>query len=415
MSVQRTYLQPVPALPPVSSSSSDCNASAVDDGTDAFIDTDNLIGVMIEVVAACICIIGMNGMKAARETYVAQERERNGESGEQCTGIEGGTSTLMRRQRAPQCCETQLCFVPWLAALAVYGIGQGMQVLALGYGDASVIQSVSMLALVLNVYIAKFYFKEQVPNIALMSTGLVIFGAAMASLGGISPPCLDLHVFDQHISEPASIVAVCTLICIVCIMALILGGFGNTKLVRNNDSLFHALLASALGSLSFFSGNIFSKLGRATIREGTGFTSFGVCGAVFACVALCELTVLNRGLSHCESVVFIPTYYVLVALFLMIANTAFFSHEAADQYRARPYKIPIFVIGVIFVIIGVYFLGQVEAAHVARDKAADCLEEDDETEGAAPKMMSPGADGPVHYAALPPQSDSRGESEQSSR
>eukprot|EP01065_Artemidia_motanka_P053082 TRINITY_DN9765_c1_g4_i1.p1 TRINITY_DN9765_c1_g4~~TRINITY_DN9765_c1_g4_i1.p1 ORF type:complete len:438 (+),score=59.40 TRINITY_DN9765_c1_g4_i1:45-1316(+) len=397
------------ALTPIMTSDSDCNATHPEADTE-FISSDNLIGVMIEIVAASICIIGMNAMKASRENWALQrEKEMRETEDARQPWADGGQAESDQAPRSlwQRMTDTNICYMPWLASLIIYAIGEGMQVFALSWGDASVIQSVSMLALVLNAYIARFYFKEQLPRSAIAATGVVILGAGMASMGGITPPCLDLGVFKNHMRRELSIVAFCALGVIIGCMLLLLGGFGHTQFVRGHDSMLHSVLASALGSISFFGGNIFSKLGRATLREGTGFGSFLLSGAIFLTIAVCELLVLNRGLSHCDSSVFIPTYYVLITLFLLVTNTAFFSKEAEDQYRDRIYKLPLFASGIVLILIGVSILGHIEGKRAEeRGDQADAVADDDDdtTEQSQSAAKPPAVASPVMgtgtYAAL---------------
>eukprot|EP01062_Namystynia_karyoxenos_P011738 TRINITY_DN14218_c0_g1_i1.p1 TRINITY_DN14218_c0_g1~~TRINITY_DN14218_c0_g1_i1.p1 ORF type:complete len:463 (+),score=116.46 TRINITY_DN14218_c0_g1_i1:94-1389(+) len=406
---------------------SDCTNETT--ATGAVVSADNAIGVAIEIVAACICIIGMNTMKGTREKW-ERRRARRADPAALPPGSPGACDEGVQDPRAapaphaaaaaaagssdpedggradtPVSCEEvdddQECwptypgkyifYRPWLGALVLYAVGEGLQVFALSWGDASVIQSVSMLALVLNVFIARFYFKEQVPQAAMWATAVVIVGAGMACFGGITPPCLDLTVFQRHIKRMVAVFAFCILGGVLGAMLLLLYVFADLPFVRHNISLVYAVLASALGSFSFFSGNIFSKLGKAAVREGTGWGSLLLSGAFFICVALCELIVLNRGLARCESSVFIPTYYVLITLFLLLANTAFFSEEAQDQYQEREYKIPLFAAGILLILVGVYFLGRMEGQNKYRRLSSCPPPEPPEKPEPATRVPSTGA------------------------
>ncbi|CAK9094247.1 Probable magnesium transporter NIPA8 [Durusdinium trenchii] len=277
----------------------------------------------------------------------------------------------------------------WLGGFFLLLLGSIVDFIAFGLAPASLLAPLAALSLVWNMVAAPCFLKEKLQRDQIIATFIIFAGAVVTVVfSDHTSPTYTLEILKQLFLRQAMLVYSAVVPCVIMAHMLVIAlterrpHWKRKRVVMRLNMIGYAGAAGVCGGQSILFAKSTVELFKSAIAGARGLgksaeTYFIISGLVFC--LLIQITYLNGGLMHHDSLSIVPVYQAYWIISGVIGGLVYF-----DEIRNfTSLQLGIFSLGILITIGGVGFL-----AHIAGRKKRggvgqqapgdDVLESDDD-------------------------------------
>jgi len=239
----------------------------------------------------------------------------------------------------------------WLFGFALFILGNVLNFIALSYASSTLLAPISSVSICVNAVASTLLLNETFSKTDLYCLVYIISGATLAVVfSSHESPESEISMLAGYLLRPPFLVVVAFCLTSGAASFTFLRDTPSSKETPSALLPFAFSYTSALfGSLSFLSSKIVSML----LSSGN-FNYYIVFPALFFLLlgALSQIKFMNKGLTVCEAMVVLPSYYSFSIILQMITGGVFF-----DEFSSfGKHQVVGFCAGVFLTLFGVYQL-----------------------------------------------------------
>mmetsp|Transcript_6887 Transcript_6887/g.8358 ORF Transcript_6887/g.8358 Transcript_6887/m.8358 type:complete len:481 (-) Transcript_6887:334-1776(-) len=257
----------------------------------------------------------------------------------------------------------------WIAAFAVYVVGQASEAVALSLASQTDVVSVSNLAIFWNGIIAVYLFNEKFTFLPtyrecsfrvlfrwdLLSYGLLMAGSSIAVIYTPLPPddksiTADMYM-DMWTEQPYCYFALFLLVCLAILSIITVSNWGN-KVTGNLNGTLLACITSILSAFTITLSKVVMTLLKKVLmgQHDYGIISTTVMALIWVFLLISSIALLNLALSHYEQGLIIPIYEVVGTLLQLVSGILYYK----TYYKFSSHDWHGFSLGVVLMCWGIW-------------------------------------------------------------